>query len=160
MSSEIGRWETVASSLNSSLNHSLGFPGGTTGKESACQCRRCKRFRFDPWVGKMPWNRKWQTHSRILAWSIPWAERPGRAQSMGSQRVRHDWARVCTHTQTHTQTHKRHTHTHVHTHTHTHTHPPSKETNAVLWSYPVERHTWARNPGQRSVRVWDLPRTI
>ena len=28
------------------------WPGG---KESACQCRRC---RFDPWVGKMPWSRK------------------------------------------------------------------------------------------------------
>ena len=24
-----------------------------------CQCRRCKRCRFDPWVGKMPWRRKW-----------------------------------------------------------------------------------------------------
>ena len=31
------------------------------------------------------------THSRILAWRIPWTEEPGRLQSMGSQRVRHDW---------------------------------------------------------------------
>ena len=30
------------------------------------------------------------THSRILAWRIPWTEEPGRLQSMGSQRVRHD----------------------------------------------------------------------
>ena len=37
-----------------------GFPGGTSGKEPACQCRRCKRHRFDPWVGKIPWRRKWQ----------------------------------------------------------------------------------------------------
>ena len=29
-------------------------------KESACQCRRHKRCRFDPWVGKIPWRRKWQ----------------------------------------------------------------------------------------------------
>ena len=29
-------------------------------KESACQLRRHKRHRFDPWVGKIPWNRKWQ----------------------------------------------------------------------------------------------------
>ena len=29
-------------------------------KESACQCRRCKRCGFDPWMGKIPWNRKWQ----------------------------------------------------------------------------------------------------
>ena len=28
-----------------------------SGKESACQCRRCG---FSPWVGKMPWRRKWQ----------------------------------------------------------------------------------------------------
>jgi len=26
------------------------------GKEPACQCRRCKRCRFDPWVGEIPWN--------------------------------------------------------------------------------------------------------
>ena len=31
-------------------------------------------------------------HSSILAWSIPWTEKPGRLQSMGSQRVRHNWA--------------------------------------------------------------------
>ena len=32
------------------------------------------------------------THSSTLAWKIPWAEEPGRLQSMGSRRVRHDWA--------------------------------------------------------------------
>ena len=32
------------------------------------------------------------THSRTLAWKIPWMEEPSRLQSMGSQRVRHDWA--------------------------------------------------------------------
>ena len=31
-------------------------------------------------------------YSSILAWKIPWMEEPGRLQSMGSQRVRHDWA--------------------------------------------------------------------
>ena len=30
------------------------------------------------------------THSSILAWKIPWTEEPGRLQSMGLQRVRHD----------------------------------------------------------------------
>ena len=30
------------------------------------------------------------THSSVLAWKIPWLEEPGRLQSMGSQRVRHD----------------------------------------------------------------------
>ena len=32
------------------------------------------------------------THSSTLAWKIPWTEEPGRVQSMGSLRVRHDWA--------------------------------------------------------------------
>ena len=31
------------------------------------------------------------THSRILAWKVPWTEEPGRLQFMGLQRVRHDW---------------------------------------------------------------------
>ena len=30
------------------------------GEESTCQCRRYKRHGFDPWVGKIPWSRKWQ----------------------------------------------------------------------------------------------------
>ena len=32
------------------------------------------------------------THSSTLAWRIPWMEEPGGLQSMGSQRVGHDWA--------------------------------------------------------------------
>ena len=32
------------------------------------------------------------THSSILAWRIPWTEEPSRLQSMGSQRVGHDWS--------------------------------------------------------------------
>ena len=38
----------------------LGFSGGASGKEPACQCRSCKRCGFDPWVGKIPWRRVWQ----------------------------------------------------------------------------------------------------
>ena len=30
------------------------------------------------------------THSSILAWKVPWMEEPGRLQSMGSKKVRHD----------------------------------------------------------------------
>ena len=37
-----------------------GFPGGTSGRELAYQCRRHKRCTFDPWVGKIPWRRLWQ----------------------------------------------------------------------------------------------------
>ena len=35
-------------------------PYDTSGKESACQCRRCKRHWFDLWVWKIPWRRAWQ----------------------------------------------------------------------------------------------------
>ena len=41
----------------SDLSVSMGFPGGASGKEPACQCRKCKRLGFDPWAGKIPWRR-------------------------------------------------------------------------------------------------------
>ena len=37
-----------------------GSPGGASGKEPTCQCRRHKRRRFESWVRKVPWRRKWQ----------------------------------------------------------------------------------------------------
>ena len=59
-----------------------GFPGGTSGKEPICQCRRHKRCGSDPWVGKVPWRRVWQptpvslpgeSHGqRSLAGYSPW----------------------------------------------------------------------------------------
>ena len=46
------------------------------------------------WVRPLSWEDPLEkgtaTHSSILAWRIPWTEEPGRLQSMGSQRVRHD----------------------------------------------------------------------
>ena len=47
----------------------LYFPCGSVIKEPACQHRRCK---LDPWVGKIPWKRKWQPiwlNTRILQYS-------------------------------------------------------------------------------------------
>ena len=59
-----------------------------------------------------PLEEEMATHfSSTLAWEIPWTEEPGRLQSMGLPRVRHDWVTAHTHT---------HTHTHAHAHTHTH----------------------------------------
>ena len=37
-------------------------------------------------------EKEMETHSSILAWKIPWMEEPGRLHTMGSQRVRQDWA--------------------------------------------------------------------
>ena len=41
---------------------------------------------------KDPLEKEMATHASILAWKIPWTEKPGRLQSMGSQRVGHNWA--------------------------------------------------------------------
>ena len=40
--------------------------------------------------GKDPLEKEMATNSSILAWRIPWTQEPGRLQSMGLQRVRHD----------------------------------------------------------------------
>ena len=40
---------------------------------------------------KNPLEKEIENHSSILAWKIPWTEEPGELQSMGLQRVRHDW---------------------------------------------------------------------
>ena len=60
----------------------LGFPGGASGKESTCHCRRRKRRRFHPWVRKIPCRRKQhlsgvfspgESHGeRSLAGCSPW----------------------------------------------------------------------------------------
>ena len=39
-----------------------------------------------------PLEEEMATHSSIVAWRIPWIEEPGGPLSMGSQRVKHDWA--------------------------------------------------------------------
>ena len=50
---------------------------------------------WETWVQSLDWEGPLEkgiaTHSRILARRIPWTEEPGRLQSMGSQRVKHDW---------------------------------------------------------------------
>ena len=70
-----------------------GFPGGISGKQPACQCRRQKRSGLDSWEGKIPWRcnagdiaqavlqflgqedpleKEMATHCSILAWKTPW----------------------------------------------------------------------------------------
>ena len=50
--------EAILCVLKSAYTSLLGLPRWLSGKESACQCRRC---RFDPWIRKIPWRRKWQS---------------------------------------------------------------------------------------------------
>ena len=58
-------WRLSQLPLQLSIKHMLR--SGTSGKESACQCRR--RCTFDPWVRKIPWNRKMAIRSSI-AWKL------------------------------------------------------------------------------------------
>ena len=64
----------------------VGFPGDSDGKEAAYNARD---LGWIPGSGRSP-KKGMDTHSSILTWRIPWTEEPGRPQSMGSQRVRHD----------------------------------------------------------------------
>ena len=84
----------------------MGLPKWCCGKESACQCKRCKRQGFHPWVRKIPLEKEMATCSSILAWEIPWTEEPGGQQSMRLQRIKHYWLH----------------NTHINTHTHTYIH--------------------------------------
>ena len=61
---------------------SEGFPGGASGKESDCQCRRRKRRGFNPWVRKIPGG--WQPTPVFLPGKSHGQE-PGGLQSKGSQ---------------------------------------------------------------------------
>ena len=55
-------------------------------------CLQCGRPGFDTWVRKILWRKKWQPTPVPLPRKIPWTGEPSRLQSMGPQRVRHDWA--------------------------------------------------------------------
>ena len=49
----------------------------------------------ETWIWSLGWEdsleKRMANHSSILVWRIPWTEEPGRLQSMGSKRVRHNW---------------------------------------------------------------------
>jgi len=74
--------------LRKSTGHAIasGFPAGLDGKASAM---RETWVRSQGWKG--PLEKEMATHSSTLAWKISWTEELGRLQSMGSQRVGHDW---------------------------------------------------------------------
>ena len=51
-----------------------------------------RETRFPSLGREDPLEKEMATHSSIISWKTPWTEEPGRLQSIGSQRVRHDWA--------------------------------------------------------------------
>ena len=77
----VSAFYTVQASCLIFISHlviSLGFPGGSVGKESASNAGdhlQCRRRGLDPWVGKIPWRRKRQSTPVFL---------PGEADGQGS----------------------------------------------------------------------------
>ena len=59
------------------------------------QTVKCLSTIWETWVQSLVWEdpleKEVAIHSSTIAWKIPWTEEPGRLQSMGSQRVGHDW---------------------------------------------------------------------
>ena len=68
----------------------MDFPGGASGKEPTCLCRRYKRLGFNLL------EEGTATHSGILVWRIPWTKESGRLQSIMLQRVRSNLAHMHT----------------------------------------------------------------
>ena len=79
----LARSQTRLKRFISNSNILCGLSWWLSSKESTCQCRR---LQFDPWVGKIPWRRKWQPTPVFLPWESQgrgawWAAIYGVAQS-------------------------------------------------------------------------------
>ena len=57
-------------------NFPPGIPRGSVVKNPPAM-QRCRRYGFTPWVGKIPWLRKWQPTPVFFTWEIPWTVEPG-----------------------------------------------------------------------------------
>ena len=66
------------------------FPGGASGKEPTCQCRRHKTHGFNPWVRKIPWRRSWQP-TPVFWLGVSHGQRSLVGYGPQRCRVRHDW---------------------------------------------------------------------
>jgi len=87
------KWVSWAQELLILSVSSLGFPGGSMVKRSACQCRR---LRFDPWMGKIPWRRKWHPTPAFLPTlaSLPGKSHGQRSLAGYSPKVAKSWTRM------------------------------------------------------------------
>ena len=83
--------------LNYSIIGFLVLMCGCSGEESACQYKKCKKHGFDPWMGKISWDRRWWPPPVFL---------PGKSHGQrsltgynlqGNRRVGHNWATEHTH---------------------------------------------------------------
>ena len=72
----------------------VGTSSGASGKKSPCQCKRCERYGFDPWVRNIRWSRKWQPTPVFLPGKFPGLRSLAGYSPWGLQRVRHDWVHI------------------------------------------------------------------
>ena len=130
--------------IDTSVSHSVMSDSLAQIQRICLQCRRYRKNGFNPYVGKIPWRKKWQ--SNLVLW-------PGKAHGRRSHQTTvygvpksqtqlsehaciythththtHAYTHTCTHIHIHTHTHiYTHTHTHIHTYTHTHTYTYTME---------------------------------
>ena len=109
-----------------------GFPGGSVGKESTHkQCREHRRWGYDPWVGKIPWRRVWQSAPVFL---------PGESHEQRRLAGYSPWG------------HKESDMTEGLIHTHTHTH-----TDGLLWWLSGKESTCQCRRREFNPWVWKMP---
>ena len=93
-------WEFAQSLGHKTVIHFLGFPGDTSGKEPACQCRRWTRCRFH----LLHWEDAWSRKQQFIPVFLP-GESHGQKSLTGhilwGHRVRHNWRDLAQHSTRH-----------------------------------------------------------
>ena len=107
------------------------FPGGASGKEPACQWRRRKRCRFDPWIRKISWRRARQP-TPVFCLENPMDRGAWRAIVHG---VLHNWSNLV------------YARTHTHTHTRRDRATKNTQSNCGLYDFFQHFQTPVPNPG-------------
>ena len=107
---DLSSWKPALNpSKQTAIYSVIGFPCSSNGKESACNAGDQGLI---PGSGRS--SGEGNGNPLQYSWRIPWIEKPGRLQSVGSQRVKHDWA--------------------TNTHTHILCHIPSSKLRWSCWS--------------------------
>ena len=82
--------------LGRSPGEGIGYPLQYSWTSLVAQLVKNPPAIWETWVWSLDWKdpleKGMATYSSILAWRIPWTKKSGKLQSMGWQRVRHDWA--------------------------------------------------------------------